>query len=273
MHIAVCIKQIVNPDLATAQLRIDEDNNQVVALRGMAPVLSPFDAQAVEAALRLKEASGEDVRLTVLTLGCETARGILKTALAMGADEGVLLVDAAFDGADATVIARVLAAAILKTGDAELVLTGRQAADGDDGVIGLGISEILGRTAITLAKEVTMTDGAVRIVRVIDQGSETVEAALPAVVTVAHEIGKPRHAGLRETMRAAKKPIHAWGPDDLGLSPPDIGPDANRRIIERLYIPPSRVKCQFLEDETPTASATRLVRLLEERGVIGEPAP
>jgi electron transfer flavoprotein beta subunit len=263
MHIIVCIKQILNPDIATTIFRVDEEAKRV-ALSGHSPVISPFDAQAVEAAMRIKDTGGDGVKITVMTMGLEGARTVLKAGLAMGADEGVLLADAAFKGTDSTTTARVLAAAIRKAGDADLILTGRQAADGDDGVVGLGLAELLDRPAITFAKDIQSTNGMVRVVRVLEDGFETMEAPLPAVVTVAHEIGQPRFSSLRETMRAAKKPVHAWAASDLGLDPKEIGGAGARRIIERLYIPVKTTECEFFEGGTPEDMAAKLAQRLRD---------
>ena len=263
MHIIVCIKQILNPDIATAIFRVDEEAKRV-ALSGHSPVISPFDAQAVEAAMRIKDTGVDGVKITVMTMGPESARTVLKAGLAMGADEGVLLADDAFEDSDATTTARVLAAAIRKTGDADLILTGRQAADGDDGIVGLGIAELLGRPAITFAKDIQSMNGTVRVIRVLEDGFETMEAPLPAVVTVAHEIGKPRYSSLRETMRAAKKPVHALTATDLGLDPRKIGSAGARRILERLYVPVNTTECEFIDGGTPECTAAKLAQRLRE---------
>ncbi len=268
VHIIVCIKQILNPDIASTVFRVDEEAKRAISLPGLSPVISPFDAQAVEAAMRIKDTGGDGVKITVMTMGPEGARAVLKTALAMGADEGVLLADAAFEDADATTTARVLAAAIRKAEDADLILTGRQAADGDDGIVGLGIAELLGRPAITFAKDIQSTNGTVRVVRVLEDGFETMEAPLPAVVTVAHEIGMPRYSSLRETMRAAKKPVHAWTATDLSLDPREIGGAGARRVMERLYIPVKTTECEFIDGGTPEATAAKLARRLKEADLI-----
>ena len=152
MHIIVCIKQILNPDIATTNLRVDEKAKRVVPLPGISHVISPFDAQAVEAAMRIKDARIDDTKVTVMTMGLQSARAVLKVGLAMGADEGVLLADADFEDTDSKATAQILVAAIRKLEDADIILTGRQAADGDVGVVGLGIAELLCRPAITFAK-------------------------------------------------------------------------------------------------------------------------
>jgi electron transfer flavoprotein beta subunit len=149
LHIVVCIKQIFDPEVATTVFRIDEEGRKIIPLSGVAPVISPFDEQAVEAALRIKDDLGDEIKITVITMGPESARAVLKAGLAKGADEGVLLMDAAFEESDAFTTARTLAAAIQKIGDVDLIIAGRQAADGDLGVVGLGVAELLCLPAIT----------------------------------------------------------------------------------------------------------------------------
>lgn len=122
MHILACIKQILDPEIATTVFRVSEEKKQVVEIPGMSPVISPFDAQAVEAGMRLKEADPENIKLTVVTMGGEGARAILKQGLAMGADEAVLLADPVFEGADAVATARTLAEAAKNSAPREMML-------------------------------------------------------------------------------------------------------------------------------------------------------
>jgi len=271
LHIVVCVKQIFDPDVATTVFRIDEDANKIVPVSGVSPVISPFDEQAVEAALRIKDDFSEqdkDVKVTVITMGPEAARAVLKGGLAKGADEGVLLTDAAFDDADAVSTARVLAAAVKKLGDVDLVLAGRQAADGDLGAVGLFTAEALGIAAITYAKDVRMDGDTLRVVRVLENGTETVEAACPALVTISHELGQPRYTGLRETMRAAKKPVHVWNAEDLGVDAGTAGAAGARRVMERLYMPVKEVDCDYVEGDTPQVIAAALAQRLRDAELV-----
>ncbi len=268
MQICVCIKQILDPDIASTIFRVDEDAKKVVPLSGMSPVISPFDEQAVEAALRIKDEHGDAVTITVITMGPESARAVLKAGLAKGADQAVLLADAHFEGADSTTTARVLAAAIRKIGDVDLVLAGRQAADRDDGVVGLGVAEMLGVAAITYARDVRVAEDKVRVVRVLENGTETVEAALPVLVTISHELGKPRYTSLRETMRAARKPLLIWTASDLDLEAGQVGGAGARRVLERLYIPVNDIDCDFIEGSTPQDIADELARRLQQAELI-----
>lgn len=267
MHIVVCVKQIPNPEVAQSLFRIDEAAKKVIPVAGISPVISPFDEQAVEAALRVRDVLGE-VKITVLTMGPELAKAVLKSALSLGADEGVMLCDPAFDDSDSYATAFALSQAIRKLGPVDLILTGRQAADWDAGVVGVGISELLDVPAITFAKSVVVENGKVIVERVLADGSEIVEAPLPALVTVAHELGKPRYPSMRETMKAARKPTSIWKAADIGLEPGQVGPAGARRNLERLYIPVSNVQCEFIAGTSPAEVAVALARKLQEARLI-----
>src|SRR5579862_1080872 len=204
MKIVVCVKEIVDPEVASSVFSINEKTREIGP--GVRFVISPFDAQAIEVALRVKDKMSETA-ITLLTLGAESARSIVKYGLSLGADDAFMLIDAAFDGGDSYTTARALAAAIAKIGNVDLVLTGRQAADGDSGVVGLGIAELLGLPAVTFATDVDVADGTLVVERARGDGMEIVETRMPAVVTVSHEVGKVRQANLRETMKAARKPV------------------------------------------------------------------
>ena len=267
MRVIVCVKQIPDPEIASSLFKVDEAAKKVIPVPGLPMVISPFDEQAMEAALRIKD-KADAVTITVLTLGPHSALTILKGALSMGADEGVHLCDAAFEGADSYATAVALSHAIRKIGAHDLILTGRQAADWDAGVVGCGIAEFLEIPAVTLAKDVRVDAGKVRVERITGGGVETVEASLPAVVTVAHELGQPRKASLRETMRTAQKPVSVWSAADLGLAARQVGEAGSRRTCERLYAPVSDVLCEFIEGETPQQQAAVLARRLHEAGLI-----
>lgn len=267
MHIAVCIKLVPNPEAAFSMFKIDEQAKKVVPAAGLPWVVSPFDEQALEAALRIRDKQ-PDTRITVMTLGPETARNALKHGLAMGADDGVLLADAGFEDGDAHTTASALAAAVRKLGDIDLVLTGRQAADWDAGMVGAGIAEQLGVAAISFARDVSVEGGAVRVERVLDDGTEVVAADLPALVTVSNELGEARKPNLRETMRAARKPVVAWSAADLGLPADAIGAAGRRAVRERVFVPVKDNRCEMIEGASPEEQAARLAQRLREAKVI-----
>jgi electron transfer flavoprotein beta subunit len=264
VNIIVCVKQIPDPETPAAAFKVDAAANKVVPAQGVSPVISPFDAQAVEAALRIKDKQGSGT-ITVLSMGPASARDAIKHGLAMGADEGVLVSDPALENADAFVTAKVLAAAIQKIGGWELVITGRQAADWDQGIVPSGIAQILGIPAVTVAKSVDATDGKVTVTRVLADGFETVEATLPAVVTVSNELGDPRYPQLRQIMMAARKQVTTYTPADLGLSAEDLQP---RMKLEKLFVPVNDSQVEIIEGDTPQEQAANLARRLREAKLV-----
>ena len=267
MHIAVCVKQVPNPDALAAVLRIDAAGRNAVLPPGHPLVVSPFDEQAMEAALRLRDAAGgTGVRISVITLGPEPARAALKHCLALGADDAVHLLDPVFSDSDAAGIARALSAAIRALETVDLVLTGRQAADLDAGAVGLGIAETLGCTAVSFACGIATTPTGIRVERVIPDGVEEVEANLPALVTISNELGEPRKASLRETMKAARKPVVVRSAADLGLTVADVGPAAVAVHRRRLFIQEKAGVCELIQGSDAAEQAARLLdRLLETR--------
>ena len=270
MKIVVCVKQIQDPEIAPSIFRVDEEAKQVIPVPGLPFVINPFDEQAVEAALRIRDAAGEDsgIEITVVTIGPKNARAVIKAALALGADNAVLLSDPAFDEGDSYATARTLADTIRTIGDVDMILAGRQAADWDAGIVGAGIAELLNLPAITFARDVRVADGMVTVERVLEDGIETVETALPAVVTISNELGAVRYASLRQTMRAAKKPVAVWGPEDIGLKAAQVGAAASRRVLERLYIPVNDIECEFVAGDSASEMAAALARRLREADLV-----
>lgn len=267
MHIVVCIKHVPSPEAAFSMFRIDEQAKKVIPAPGLQWVVSPFDEQAVEAALRIREKQ-PGTRISVMTLGPEAARNALKHGLAMGADDGVLLADAAFEDGDGYTTALTLAAAIRKLGSIDLVLAGRQAADWDAGVVGAGVAELLQVPLVSFARDVQVEGGAVRVERVLDDGTEVVEAPLPAVVTVSNELGAARAPNLRETMRAARKPVVVWSAADLGVPAGEVGAVGARCVRERVFVPVKDNRCEMVEGSSPEQQAAKLARRLREAKVI-----
>ncbi len=267
MNIIVCVKQIPDPETPASSFRVDEAQKKVVPAQGIAPVVNPFDPQATEAALRLKDASGGG-KVTVISLGPESARDALKHALAMGADEGVLVTGPEFEGTDNFQTATALAKAIQKVGEFDLVLMGRQSADWDMGVVPAGVGEALGVPVVTVAKAIEKADGKLKVERVLDDGFETVEVGLPAVVSVSNEFGEPRYPQLRQIMLAAKKTVQVWSAADLGLSAEEVGV-ANRWLpLEALSVPKVESHVEIITGDTPEEKARNLVQKLRAARLI-----
>lgn len=268
MHFVVCAKQIPDPEAPPSTFRVDETVNEVVPAQGIAPVLSPFDAIAAEAALRIKESTDQELRITVVSVGSESARAAIKQVLAMGADEALLLEDEAFEDGDWYTTARVLATAIEKMGDVDAVFCGRQAADWDMGQVGLGISELLGWPCAIIARDVQLNDEKLSVQRVLEDGFETLLMSLPAVVTVSNELGEPRYPKLPQIMQAAKKDVAQWTVDDLDLDPETVGAAGARLKLERLFIPTVEGEVEIMDGDTPEEQAEALARALRDAKIL-----
>ncbi len=266
MNIIVCCKQVLDPEAPPASFKIDAAANKVLPPQGVPPVVSPFDEQAVEAALRLKDKLGGKV--TVLSLGNNLVRDVVKKPLSMGADELILLEDPAFDGGDSWSTAFALAQAIKKIGQYDIIFCGRQAADWDAGMVGSGIAELLGIPSVTVAKKVEIVDGKAKVDRVVSDGFETVEVMLPALITVSNELGEPRYATLKGIMAAAKKAPIVWGPAAIGVNAAQVGSSGRRQRLVKLFQPVREGKCEIMKGETPAEAGTNLALKLREVKVI-----
>lgn len=263
MNIIVCCKQVLDPEAPPASFKIDAAANKVIPPQGVAPVISPFDEQAVEAALRIKD-KNPGTKVTVISMGTGLVREVVKKPLSMGADELVLLEDPAFDGGDAWSNATALAAAIKKIGAFDLIVTGRQAADWDTGQVGSGIAELLEIASVTVAKKIEIANGKARVERVVPDGYEVLEVTLPAVITVSNELGEPRYATLKGIMAAARKQPVTWKPADIGVAPTTIGAAGRRSVLVKLFQPVKEAKCEIIEADTPAEAGARLATKLRE---------
>jgi electron transfer flavoprotein beta subunit len=261
MHIAVCVKQVPDYETPAQNVRVDNETKKISAPPGVAPVVSQFDAIAVEAALRIKEAKGEG-QVTVISVGPEGAREVIKQSLAMGADEGVLVNDPALIDLDSFGTARVLAATVQKLDNVQMVLCGRQATDWDMGVVGAGLGEILGWPVVSICKSVSVSDGRLQAERVLTDGFQRVEADLPAVVTISNELGEPRYPQLRQIMLAARKQVTTYSSADLGLGAEQAAESGLN--IEKLYKPTFDVKTEFIEADSPEEAGAKLATRLRE---------
>jgi len=262
MNMIVCVKQVIDPEAPPASFKIDAATNSVVPPAGVPPVISPFDEQAVEAALRIRDAQGG--KITVISLGTGLLRDVVKKPLSMGADELVLLEDPAFDGGDSWSTAAALAAAIKKIGEFDVIFCGRQAADWDSGQVGSGIAEILGLPSVTLAKKVEIGDSKATIERVIPDGYEVIEVGLPALITVSNELGEPRYATIKGIMSAKRKEPIVWSPADLEIDTAQIGAAGRRVKMLRLFQPVREGACEIIEGEDEADAGANLAAKLSE---------
>jgi len=241
MKIAVCVKQV--PE---GNRRIDPDSKRID--RSGEGALNPFDANAVEEALRLKDAGGEG-EVVLVSLGPAKAQDALRKALAMGADRAVLVSDDAAAGADLVATSAALAKA-LERESADLVLFGQQANDSDGAVLWAAVADRLRLPVISQAAEISHADGKLTVKRQTEFGYDVIEAPRPAVVAVSDAINEPRYPSLKGIMGAKSKPQ-----ETVSLS--DIGADAleSRTEVYALNDPPARGDSKKIEDDGNAAQA------------------
>ncbi len=255
MEIIVCIKPVLDPDLPPAKFSVDGKKNEVIPPEGMPFVISPYDALAVEAALKIKEAKGG--KISVLTVAAKYSEEVMRKALAMGADEGVILADPGFEGSDGFGTAYILAQAIKKIGNFDLILCGRQAADWDAGMVGSVLAEYLNIPLVIRAKAIEILDGALKIERVGVSGSEIFELGLPALISVSSEMGQARIPSGWGIITAAKKQVPKWAAADIGSEATRTGSGAAVNRLERLYVPVYERKCEMVTGKDPAEAAAR----------------
>jgi len=247
LKIVVCVKQV--PDSAA---KVVVENGQVTW--GDAPlVINPWDEFAVEAALVQKEALGGEV--TAVTVGGENSKESLKHALAMGCGEAILISDPALAAVDSQAIARALAAAVQKIGGVDLVFFGRQAIDGDMGVTAAQTGRVLSWPALTLVSVISSVEGgSIKVERSTEEGRQMVEARLPAVVSVAKDIGDPRYPSFMGIRKASRAVIPTWSLGDLG-----IGALASAvKWPELLNVPPREVVTEIITGGSPQEIADQM---------------
>jgi electron transfer flavoprotein alpha subunit len=244
VRIIVCIKQV--PD--SAALQIDPDSG-TLRRAGAPAVVNPFDEPAVEEGLRLRERTGGT--LTVLTLGPPQAEAALRETLARGADEAVLLSDPAFAGSDTWATSLALAAAVRKLGGADVLLFGRQATDGDTAQVGPAVAAHLDLPLLAWTTGIVAVDATTLTVqRQLDDGTETLQADFPCVLTIGRRIHPLRFASLARHLSAQRHPILHWQARDLGLAPQEVGLNGSPTRVVRLFAPPRTGTCQFLTGTT-----------------------
>ena len=256
MNIVVCVKQ--TPDSAA---KISVENGKVSWDTGL--VLNPWDEYAVEEAIRLKEKHGGKV--TTLCLGAESAKEALKTCIAMGCDEAVLIADPALEGADALATAYVLAQAIQKIGGVDVAVFGKQAIDGDTGLVPMAVARRLGWAPLTYTMNIETDPAAktIKVTRLLEQGKQIVTAALPAVIGTVKEINEPRYPSFMGIRKAGKANIPTWGVAEAGI---DLGQLKSTVKWPAIKPPPAREGAVEILDGTPEEAAAKLAdKLIAEK--------
>lgn len=260
--IIVCIKEIPDPEGPRSAYEIHSNIKKVVPV-GIQRIINPFDQNALEAAMRVKDRLGGKV--IALNMTDEPVTPVLKMALSVGVDEMIVLQDPMFKDLTSQSTAEVLSVGIRKMGPYDLILTGRQSADWDFGQVGLLIAEILRIPAVNLAQAVELREDGIVVEKLRRVGYEVVTASVPALVTVSSEAGDLRLPTLKAIQDSRKKPVTVWSAADLGID----GGILRTRSIRSLTSPPSRARtCLRIEGNTPQERGANLALRLRQDKVI-----
>lgn len=266
MKIVVLIKQVLDPEVPARAFRVDRERKAPDVPRA-ARVLSIFDGNALEVALKLREALGDGTRVTALSLGDRSAEEVLRKALAVTADEAVLLADPAFAQLDSLGAARVLAAGIRRLGPVDLVLAGRQAADWEAGQVGSMVAEELGWPCVSFVSRVKPEGDSLELRREREDGYQVVRARCPLVITVTNdETNVLRFARVRDVMLATRRPIVSFDASVLGIDAATLG-DPAVEVVD-LFVPAQPARAELIQGETARDLAAGLARRLRELNAI-----
>lgn len=255
MEIIVLLKQVPATE---SDIRIADDGVSIET-EDIKWVVNPYDEFAVEEALRIKEAHGGSV--TILAVGPERSTDAIRSALAMGADKGILIKDTEENGYNSLRTARIIAG-VLKQIDFEVIIAGQRAVDDDNYQVGPAVAEILNIPMIAMVTKETIQDGKITCNRSSEGGSGVIEATLPVLFTTQRGLNEPRYASLPGIMKAKKKPLDIKIPSDFGIT--DANLNSSKVNILSLRLPPERKAGIIIEGDTAKEKAAELVRLLRE---------
>jgi electron transfer flavoprotein beta subunit len=256
MNIIVCIKQV--PD--TKDVRLDPKTN-TMAREGVESIMNPFDRNALEEGVRLKEQHGGTV--TVISMGPPQAEAVLREAVACGADEAVLVSDRAFAGADTWATTYTLGKAIEKIGPFDLIICGKQAIDGDTAQVGPGLAKRLNIPYVSYVRKISGVENEfLSVHRLMDDGYDEIEMPLPGLLTVVKEINEPRVPSLKGKMKAKNLRLKVLSAEDIGADPDSIGLPGSTTQVVKVFAPQFKGERAMLEGSVDEQVA-QLVKKLE----------
>ena len=259
MNVVVCLKQVPG----TTQVKIDPETNTLVR-QGIKNIVNPFDTYALEEGVRIKERCGGKV--TAISMGPPQAEEMLREAISTGADEAVLVSDRAFAGSDTWATAHVLASAIRKIADFDLIICGRQTLDGDTGQVGPELAEMLGIPFVAYVSKIEeIGGGQIRVRRMVEDGYEVVEAPVPAVITVVKEVNVPRLPSLRGLARAKGAVISVWTAQELGLDAGTVGLSGSATRVIKIFFPQRAARGEILEGSMESRVDSLIGKLKDAR--------
>jgi electron transfer flavoprotein beta subunit len=264
-RIIICVKAVPDPKLAD-HIRIDPVSKTLN--RSAAPlVLNPLDKHAVEAALQIKETTAGSF-LTVISMGPPEAGNIVRECLALGADEGILLSDRAFAGADTYATAFTLARGIEKIGRFDLILCGMASSDSGTEWVGPQIATFLGAPVVTMVSELTETEQETwKVKACIENGYRLMQVKLPALFTVTRELNSPRSLSFSGIVRARKKLVICWSAEDLGVAENMLGLSGSPTVVSAMTTRSSRRQVEIING-TSEEKAEKLVQKLADAGFV-----
>ncbi|MDA4111480.1 MAG: electron transfer flavoprotein subunit beta/FixA family protein [Thaumarchaeota archaeon] len=260
LEIIVCFKHVIDE----TELRIDRANNKI-NFEGAKTKISDDDKNAIEEAVRIKEKNGGII--TVVCVGPADAKKSTKEALAMGCDRARLIVDPSFQDGDALSTAYILSQVVKKIGKFDLILTSTGTTDSYTGIVGPALAEYLDLPQLTYASKITISGNKLTVDRALDDGIETVECEIPALVTVSREINQPRFPTLIQIMSAGKKELLEWNAQTLGINPSVVGKADSKVEVKSLSVPKSARKKVIFEGK-PEDAAKQLAEALLKEGAV-----
>ena len=264
LNIVVCIKPVPDPQ-HWAKITLDPVT-KTLRRKGIPSVINPLDKHALEEALRIKEKHGGYV--TVVSMAPPMAMDNLREAIALGADEAILLSDQSFAGADTLATSYVLAAGIKKLGKFDLIFCGNQSLDGSTGQVGPELAEFLGVPHITHVRKIDFIDtGLIRVESAIEHGHALMEVQTPVVLTVVREINTPRHIPLMRISEAMRKEIEIWAMKDLDVDRNMVGLSGSPTQVADVFMPEMKRRGEILDGE-PEIVVKLLVERLRQLGVM-----
>lgn len=261
MNIVVCIKQVPG----TTQVKINPETGTLIR-DGVEAVVNPFDEYAIEEAIRIREKVGGVVK--VVTMGPPQADSVLRSAIAMGADEGYLITDRAFAGSDTWATSYTLSSGIKTLGQIDLIICGKQAIDGDTAQVGPGIAEMLNLPYVAWVRKVEeITATSIKVERLMEEGYDVVEMPLPGLMTVVKEINTPRMASLKGKMKAKSATINTINASALSVDIGKLGLKGSPTQVLRSFVPERKSGGEKISGEVP-AMVDKIYNTIYDLGVV-----
>lgn len=259
MKILVLAKRVL--DTTNTNLKMDPIRGTLIK-EGVPSILNPDDANALEAALQIKD-ENPDTTITIITMGAPAAKYMMRECLAMGADDAIFLSDNVFGGADTYATSVVLAYAIKKVGEFDLVLAGRQSIVGDTAQVGPQVAQRLGLPLVTYAQDLKIEDGKAIVQRQLEDGYEVIEAPLPCLITAVGELNTPRYMSAKGIIDAYEKEIVTWNHEDINIEENECGLVGSPTRVVRSFAPELKGSGEILEGSAQSMASELVSRLSE----------